>query len=156
MVVWVAFGLWLARRRPEVLAFVRAHRRTFLAYEALFAVAFVAWAVYRATVPNIEPAGGEKYMEMAFIDGILASPGFPPNAPLLSGRSLSYYYMGYLRGAQLIPLPGALPYAGFNLMTPMSLHSCRTMRMSLRGSFAFRQAQMKASPLIAGWMSSRV
>ncbi|MFQ5459405.1 MAG: DUF2298 domain-containing protein [Anaerolineae bacterium] len=121
VVVWVAFGLWLARRRPEVVAFVRAHRRTFLAYEALFAVAFVAWAVYRATVPNIEPAGGEKYMEMAFIDGILASPGFPPNDPWLSGRSLSYYYMGYLMGAQLIHLTGVLPYAGFNLMIPMSL-----------------------------------
>ena len=40
--------------------------------------------------------------------------------------------------------------------TPMRLQSSSTVRMSRSGSFALRQAQMKASPFMAGRMSSRV
>ena len=40
--------------------------------------------------------------------------------------------------------------------TPMRWQSSSTMRISLSGSFALRQAQTNASPFKAGMMSSRV
>ncbi len=125
VVVLAAGGLWLARRhREELAAFLRERSRLVVGYEVLFLLAFAGWALYRAHNPNIETAGGEKYMEMAFIDAILASPRFPPLDPWMSGFAISYYYFGYVLAAMLIKLTGILPYIGFNLVVPMTLAMC--------------------------------
>ena len=60
-------------------------------------------------------AGGEKYMEMAFLNGILNSPQFPPNDPWLSGFAISYYYFGYVMMALVTRLSGAPASVGFEL-----------------------------------------
>ena len=115
-------GIWLARRdglRPE--AWWRENRRLILGYELLFGLAFVGWAIYRGFNPNIETAGGEKYMEMAFISGILESPAFPPLDPWLSGGSISYYYFGYVIAALLTRLAFVPRFEAFNLIVPMTL-----------------------------------
>ena len=98
-------GFWLGRRDGlQPAAWWRENRRLLLGYELLFVLAFVGWAIYRGFNPNIETAGGEKYMEMAFISGILESPAFPPLDPWLSGGTISYYYFGYVIAALLTRL----------------------------------------------------
>jgi YYY domain-containing protein len=95
-------SLWLWIRRPGLVrslpAFLRRERGSILAVEALFLAAFLAWAALRAytTFPRIANAGGEKFMEMAFLTGVLNSPTFPPIDPWLSGFGISYYYFGYI------------------------------------------------------------
>ena len=80
-----------------VIAHLREHTRWWLASELLFALAFLGWAVLRAyAVDKVMPAGGEKYMEMAFFNAVLHSPSFPPTDPWLSGLPISYYYFGYV------------------------------------------------------------
>ncbi len=79
------------------------------------------WSLYRAYKPNIETAGGEKYMEMMFINGVLASPRFPPLDAWLAGHSISYYYFGYVMSGALIHLTGLLPSVAFNLVVPATL-----------------------------------
>ena len=61
-------------------------------------------AFVRANNPEISTAGGEKWMETAFINAILHSPMFPPHDPWLSGYAISYYYFGYVMTAMLAKL----------------------------------------------------
>jgi len=89
--------------------------RHVLAVELVFAVAFAAWCVVRAHMPRIETAGGEKWMEIAFLNAILRAPRFPPHDPWLSGFAISYYYFGYVMMGMLIRLAAVPSTVGFNL-----------------------------------------
>ncbi len=118
----IALAGWIiSRDGMGLLGFLKARRRLLFGYEALFLFAFASWALYRAFIPNIETAGGEKYMEMTFISGILASPRFPPTDPWMSGHTISYYYFGYVISAMLIQLSGVDRFVAFNLIVPMTL-----------------------------------
>jgi YYY domain-containing protein len=89
--------------------------RDVLATEVVFTLAFAAWCVVRAHMPRIETAGGEKWMEIAFLRAILRSSTFPPHDPWLSGFAISYYYFGYVIMAMITRLAGVLPSIAFNL-----------------------------------------
>jgi uncharacterized membrane protein len=124
------FALYLASRDlADLQAFLRRRRTLIVGYELLFLAGLAGWALYRAFVPNIEQAGGEKYMEMAFINAVVNSPRFPPLDPWLSGFAISYYYFGYILAGMLIHLTGVAPSVAFNLVVPM------TMGMTLVGAF---------------------
>jgi YYY domain-containing protein len=100
----------------ELIAFLRRRRTVILAIEALFLLAFLAWAMLRAFAPyKIMETGGEKFMEIAFLNAILRSEQFPPLDPWLSGFAISYYYFGYIMMALLTRLSGAVPTIGFEL-----------------------------------------
>ncbi|MDY6878129.1 MAG: DUF2298 domain-containing protein [Chloroflexota bacterium] len=89
--------------------------RTVLVTELLLALVFAAWCVVRANMPRIETAGGEKWMEIAFLRAILRSTTFPPHDPWLSGFGISYYYFGYIIVAMLTRLASVPPSIAFNL-----------------------------------------
>lgn len=92
-----AAGLWALRSRgDELRAWWQANRSFVLLTEALFADAFLLWVAVRAAQPQLETAGGEKWMEIAFLNAILRSPAMPPHDPWLSGFAISYYYLGYV------------------------------------------------------------
>jgi YYY domain-containing protein len=118
-----AGSAWLLLRRSsgeplaaELSRFLREHWRLVLAVELLFLVALAAWAGLRAYAPyKIEPAGGEKFMEIAFLNATLNSPQFPPLDPWLSGFGISYYYFGYVMMAVVTRLSAVAPGVGFDL-----------------------------------------
>ena len=89
--------------------------RTVLVTEAVFAFTFAAWCLVRAHMPRIQTAGGEKWMEIAFLRAILRSDTFPPHDPWLSGFGISYYYFGYVIVAMLTRLATVPPSIAFNL-----------------------------------------
>lgn len=111
-----AFSGWFyARGEKEgnLLALLKERRWVIVASEALFALAFGLWALYRAYNPEI--AGTEKPMEFGFLNAILRSETFPPHDPWLSGFAISYYYFGYLMMAALTKLSGVPSNIAFNL-----------------------------------------
>jgi YYY domain-containing protein len=118
-----ALSAWLLfwRMNGESLAvdlnrFLREHWRTVLAVELLFLIGLFAWAGLRAFAPyKIEPTGGEKFMEIAFLNGTLNSTQFPPLDPWLSGFAISYYYFGYVMMAVVTRLSAVAPSVGFDL-----------------------------------------
>ncbi len=121
LLVAAGLSLWVARRtlfpRPtSLLAWLRSNARLVVTVEVLFLLAFAAWTFVRASDPSIETAGGEKTMELAFINAILRSPTFPPNDPWLSGYSISYYYFGYVMTAMLAKATAAPGAVAHNLM----------------------------------------
>jgi YYY domain-containing protein len=126
-----AFLLRRVRPRGEsILAFLRERIRLILAAEGLFTISFVFWALVRAYASfRIQPMGGEKFMEIAFLNGVLNSPTFPPLDSWLSGFAISYYYFGYVMMAFLTRLTGALPEVAFDL------YDALTFGLTLLGTF---------------------
>lgn len=111
-----ALGLWLLRgRRAEAREWLREHRGMVLVTELLFAGALVLWALVRASQPQLQTAGGEKWMEIAFLNAILRSPTLPPHDPWLSGYAISYYYLGYLLLGMVTRVSGVVSTVAFNL-----------------------------------------
>lgn len=92
-------------------------KRFLIASELVFFITFAFWALVRSTNPEIIHT--EKFMEMAFINAILKSPGFPPHDPWLSGYGISYYYFGYVLSALLIRVSGVASSVGYNLVSAL-------------------------------------
>jgi YYY domain-containing protein len=120
--VLLAFGLaalfsaWVYQRwndGPNLLDWLRAHRWWAIAYEAVFLIAFVAWAIFRAHNPDLSST--EKPMEFAFTNAIARSATFPPPDPWLSGFTISYYYFGYVMMSTLMTLSGVASGVAFSL-----------------------------------------
>ena len=112
----VALGAWsvvIARRRPEVLAAVRAGRSTILAGEVLCAVVFALVLIARVQAPDA--VGTEKPMDLMMITAVHEARRMPPPDPWLSGHTLSYYYLGHLGADVLGRLSGNAPDVAFNL-----------------------------------------
>lgn len=102
--------------RPSLLDFLRQHKAMVISVEVLFTLAFILWAVLRAYASfKIDTAGGEKFMEIAFLNAILRSPSFPPLDPWLSGFSISYYYFGYVMIAVMTRLTTVPAGVAFDL-----------------------------------------
>lgn len=125
---WLVFGLVsvigagvLVFVWREVLTFARRNWGILLVGEALFAGAFLAFVLIRRANPDIwQPwFGGEKFMEFAFLNGILRSPYFPPVDPHFAGGYINYYYYGIYLVAYLIKLTGVYAEVAFNLAIPL-------------------------------------
>jgi YYY domain-containing protein len=86
-------------------------------FEILFFIAFIVFAIIRAYSPDIYWTGGEKFMDMTFINSMLRTTEFPPLDPWMSGTVTYYYYFGYLIVANLINISGVFPSIAFNLAT---------------------------------------
>ena len=100
----------------EFINFLKEKKYLILTVEILFIAGFVAWAVVRAYAPDkVMDAGGEKFMEMAFLNGVLKSPHLPPLDPWLSGFAISYYYFGYIMMGMLTRFSAVPAGVGFDL-----------------------------------------
>ncbi|HEX8994413.1 MAG TPA: DUF2298 domain-containing protein, partial [Ktedonobacterales bacterium] len=96
-VVVALTGAALAWRwRAQLRLFVAARWRMLVINEALFAVAFFAFTWIRALDPDLWHIyrGGEKPMELAFLNGLLRSRYMPPLDPWFAGGAINYYYYG--------------------------------------------------------------
>ncbi|HEY6540616.1 MAG TPA: DUF2298 domain-containing protein, partial [Ktedonobacteraceae bacterium] len=108
--------LFYAQRRA-MLAFLRRRWRLLLLEEGLFALAFLLFVGIRSLNPDLWNVylGGEKPMEMAFLNAILRSPYMPPLDPWYAGGYINYYYYGYIVFGAFIKLTGVAPATAFNL-----------------------------------------
>ncbi len=96
---------------------VRVAWKPMLAFEGVFLLLFAADIYLRALNPDLwQPYfGGEKPMELAFINAILRSSQLPPYDPWFSGGYINYYYFGQWIAAELMRLSSVGPVYGFNL-----------------------------------------
>jgi YYY domain-containing protein len=100
---------------PGLLAWLRANVGLVLVVELLYAGALILWAALRAYSPDLTTAGGEKFMEIMYLNSIGRSEYFPPNDAWLSGYAISYYYFGYVMTALLTLLSGLPAHLTFNV-----------------------------------------
>ncbi len=109
---------WVWPQRLALLNWLNDNRAYIFTVETIYSLAYIGWAYYKAHNPDITTAGGEKWMEIAFINSALLSPSYPPQDPWLSGYGISYYYFGYIMMAILTRLSGIVSTTAFNLYIP--------------------------------------
>ena len=72
--------------------------------------------VIRAAVPEV--LGAEKFMDLAFFNSLTRFDAMPPLDPWMSGRTINYYYWGYLLAAVLAKLSFVPTFVAYNLAIP--------------------------------------
>jgi YYY domain-containing protein len=138
----------IASSAPRLSPFgwVKENARLVLTIELVFAIAFFAWTIVRACMPEITAT--EKPMEFAFLNGVLQSSNFPPHDPWLSGYAISYYYFGYIIIAMLTMLSGIASSITFNLGIAL------LFALAATGAFGLAYDLIRSSPLgTRNWLS---
>jgi YYY domain-containing protein len=75
--------------------------------------ATAVFLVIRAAVPEI--VGAEKFMDLSFFNSIVRHGAMPPLDPWMAGKTINYYYWGYLLAAVLAKLASVTPFVSYNL-----------------------------------------
>ncbi len=85
--VIAAFSLFIYIKKG--LAFF--DKKYIIKFEIIFLLAFLIFSLVRAYSPDIYWTGGEKFMDMTFINSMLRTTEFPPLDPWMSGTLINYY-----------------------------------------------------------------
>jgi YYY domain-containing protein len=78
-----------------------------------FWAATAVFLVIRAAVPEI--VGAEKFMDLGFFNSMARQGAMPPLDPWMAGKTINYYYWGYLLAATLAKLASVTPFVAYNL-----------------------------------------
>lgn len=111
--VWTYRHYHATEGSTHLRSWLRDHRTLVIAYELVFAIALIGWALFRANNPDL--GSTEKPMEFAFFNAIGRSAQFPPHDPWLSGYAIAYYYFGYVMMSLLHKLTGVTAGIAFSL-----------------------------------------
>ncbi len=115
-------GLLIVRRHwQEMQSFIKMNFTILLVEELVFFVCFALDLAIRFQNPDLwHPwMGGERPMDVAFLNAILKTTYLPPYNPWFAGSYINYYYFGQFISAALIRLSGIVPEVAYNLLIPM-------------------------------------
>ncbi|GAB4533644.1 MAG: hypothetical protein Kow0063_15890 [Anaerolineae bacterium] len=88
--------------------------------EAVFTLVYLYFVGLRLLNPDLwQPwNGGEKMLEIGFLNAIVKSAHMPPYDPYYAGGYINYYYYGLFLVGVLVKLTGIQPVIAFNLAVP--------------------------------------
>ena len=135
LILAIALVIW---QRRTLKAFLLKRWRLLVIEEVIFTLAFLLFVYIRSLNPDLWNvySGGEKPMELAFLNAVLRSPYMPPYDPWFAGGYINYYYYGYAIFGACIKLTGIVPGVAFNLAIPTLFALTFTGVVTLVYSFA--------------------
>ena len=131
-----------------LLIFIKQHRKflqiwreqswLMLGTELLFGLIYLVFVYIRILNPDLwHPwLGGEKMLEIGFLNAIVKSADMPPYDPFFAGGIINYYYYGLFLIGVLIKLSGIQPAIAFNLAIPTLAALTAINAFSLGGNLA--------------------
>ncbi len=113
---WAAWSKW-----GELKGFVRRRWKDLVLVEVLFVVLYAGWIGVRLAHPDLwhPHMGGEKPMDLAYLNAVIKSTWFPPYNPWFAGFAVNYYYFGFVIVGSWIKLLGTDPAIAYNLVVPL-------------------------------------
>jgi YYY domain-containing protein len=107
-------------QRDDLRQLWRERRGLLLLEEAFFWLLFAGMLWIRWQNPDLwhPERGGEKPMDLAFLNAVLKSEWFPPYDPWFAGGYLNYYYFGFVLVGTLVKLTGIVPAVAYTLAVP--------------------------------------
>jgi len=135
----------LIKNKNEILYYSKKSFKQILFIELLFIVFFILGVLIRYLNPDLwHPyRGGEKPMDLAFLNAIIRSTTFPPFDPWFSGYSLNYYYFGHFMVAFLSKLSGIPAYISYNLAIPTFFAYSSALIFGFSSSFVYLYRKSK-------------
>jgi uncharacterized membrane protein len=121
LIVLGGFSLWATRtQRQSFRQFWREQWVLILITEVIFSLIYLFFIYLRLLNPDLwQPwLGGEKMLEIGFLNAVVKSAHMPPYDPYFAGGMLNYYYYGLFLVGVLIKLTGIQPGIAFNLAVP--------------------------------------
>jgi YYY domain-containing protein len=136
-------------RRSSLALHIKNNWKLILLQESLFWLVFGLFLAFRWWNPDLwHPVlGGEKPMNLAYLNAVVGTTEFPPENPWFAGATLNYYYFGYVLVGALIKLLNITPSTAYNLMIP-------TLAAAL-ASAALTVAAALAAPALPGTSKRR-
>nr|MBN1229257.1 glycosyltransferase family 39 protein [Anaerolineae bacterium] len=119
-VIGITSAIILVRRWPEFQQWVTDQKRHLIIVEILTAILFIAFVLVRLGNPDLwHPVfGGEKPMDLAYLNAVLKTEAFPPYNPWFAGETINYYYFGFVLVGFPIKLLGIPTTLAYNLIVP--------------------------------------
>lgn len=138
------------RIRPPAL-------RVALVAEFAFAALFVVGIGLRLANPDLwaPSLGGEKPMDFALFNRVLATDAFPPADPWFSGGRLNYYYFGWVLAGVLTKLTGAPASLAYNLALP-TWFAMTGVAAGMLAHNAVARAKPQAAAPTSAWIAAAV
>tara|TARA_B100001013_G_C24622549_1_gene447807 strand:+ start:196 stop:4752 length:4557 start_codon:yes stop_codon:yes gene_type:complete len=109
------------QNKNDICQFLRHRWKLLLVTECLFLLAFFIFLSIRMANPDLwHPfRGGEKPMDLAYLNAIVKSTIMPPYDPWFSGGFLNYYYFGQFMVAMFIKATAIEVRTAYNLAIPL-------------------------------------
>jgi YYY domain-containing protein len=109
LVALLSYRLYRGAANGEPRFWGREETRAALLFWGCAAV----FLVIRAFGPEV--LGAEKFMDLAFLNSIARGQAMPPLDPWMAGKTINYYYWGYLLAAVPAKLGAVIPHVAYNL-----------------------------------------
>ncbi len=146
MALLAAVSFAVGRRNWAAIKSALWEKRAFIAVgEGVFAGVFLLFVAYRLANPDLwQPwNGGEKMLEIGFLNAIVKSATMPPYDPFFAGTAINYYYYGLFIMGVLVKLTGIIPTTAFNLAVPLVAAFTAVNVFALGGSLAIQNEKFK-------------
>lgn len=150
LAVWIGVGTLAVMssfiaycNKDDIVLFIKSKWKDIALLEAIFLIAFFAFLVIRMANPDLwHPyRGGEKPMDIGYLNAVVKSSYMPPYDPWFSGGFLNYYYWGQLVVACFIHLTGIATEIAYNLAIPT------LFALTVGGAFTIGANLVKKPPI---------